>query len=251
MEAAAPVELSAWPAHPARRHWWLLHAILPVVGLVALAALLHWSGVDRAVAAALYDPLAGRWRLDPSLPLSRLLYHGERTLVIALVVAGLAVLAAGLRYAGARKLRVPVAYLLLSFGATTGLVSLGKHTTNMDCPRALAEYGGSREYVGLFEDRPDDWPRALCFPAGHSSSGFAFVALYFLPGLVRPRWRRLGLAAGVALGLAFAATQWARGMHFPSHDACSAAIAWTVALAMAAVFERRRRRGIQRARDGR
>ena len=75
--------------------------------------------------------------------------------------------------------------------------------------------------------RSDAWPRAQCFPAGHSSGGYAWVALYFvLAG--RRRWA--GLAIGLGLGLAFGATQWARGMHFPSHDVVSAAVAWAVAL---------------------
>lgn len=235
MEAVARVELSAWLARDVARR---AGAAWPVPALLALAALLQWSGADHALASALYDPSTQSWLLDTRLPLSRLLYQGERALVMAAVLAGLGVLAAGRVHAGARRWRRPVAYLLACLAATTGLASLGKHVTNVDCPRALADYGGRRPAVGLFEDRPDDLPRALCFPAGHASAAYSLVSLYFLPGAVRRR--RLGLAAGVGLGLAFGATQWARGMHFLSHDAVSLAIAWAVALVVAAMFRFRR-----------
>ncbi|MGH8443332.1 MAG: phosphatase PAP2 family protein [Nevskiaceae bacterium] len=195
---------------------------------------------DAAVAGLLYDPAAGRWLLDPRLPMSDVLYQGERHLIMITALAGLSVLLAGFWHEGARRWRRGTSYVLICLVATTSLASLGKHTTNVDCPRALAEYGGRYPPIGLFEGRPDAWPRAQCFPAGHSSAAFSFVSLYFVLGAVRPQWRWRGLATGVALGLAFAATQWARGMHVPSHDICSAAIAWAVALATYTVLYRRR-----------
>jgi membrane-associated PAP2 superfamily phosphatase len=218
------------------RRWWIAHAGLPLLLFVAAFGLLHVGGGDRALAGVLYDAAAGRWRLDLREPLSQALYDFERGLVMAAVLAGLAVLMAGFWHRGARRWRRPVAYLLLCFAATTGLVSLGKHATNVDCPRALLDYGGRYPATGLLEDRPDAWPRAQCFPAGHSSAGFAWVALYFT--LARG-WRPAGLGAGIALGLAFAATQWARGMHFPSHDVVSAALAWTIALGAYVAWYRR------------
>jgi membrane-associated PAP2 superfamily phosphatase len=207
--------------------WWIAHAGIPLLLLPILFWLLHAGGGDRALADALYDAATRRWWLDPRDPASQLLYGAERALMIGAVLAGLGALAAGLWHRGARRWRRPVSFLLLCFAATTGLVSLGKHATNVDCPRALADYGGRYPAVGLLEGRPDGWARAQCFPAGHSSAGFAWVALYFAGG---PRRRWAGLAAGLALGFAFAATQWARGMHFPSHDLVSAAVAWAVAL---------------------
>lgn len=216
----------------------LAPVLLPPLFLLAIAVVLQWSGVDEAVARGFYDPVSGRWALDPHQPLSRLLYHGERYLVFAAVLAILGVVVAGIGEPDERSLRRPLLYVLACLLATVGLVSLGKHTTNVDCPRALAEFGGSRPHVGLFEDRPDSLPRALCFPAGHSSSAFSFVSLFFLPVAMSARWRRRGLAVALGAGLAFAATQWARGMHFPSHDVVSAAVAWAVALATNAALYR-------------
>lgn len=217
----------------------LVLGALPPLALLALAAVLQWSDADGVLARALYDPAAGRWALDTDLPLSRLLYQGERWLVIAVALATLGVVAAGVGHAEERNLRRPLLYILACLTTTVGIVALGKQVTNVDCPRALADFGGSRPDVGLFEDRPDGLPPARCFPAGHSSSAFSFVSLFFLPVALSARQRRLGLAVALGTGLAFAATQWARGMHFPSHDACTLAIAWAVAAGLAVLFRDR------------
>lgn len=213
-------------------------ALGPPLFLLLVSALLQTSGADEALARGFYDSVSGRWALDPDLPLSRLLYHGERYLIFAVVLATLGIVVAGIGDPGERGLRRPLVYVLACLLATVTLVSFGKHATNVDCPRALTEFGGSRPHVGLFADRPDSLPRARCFPAGHSSSAFSFVSLFFLPVTMTARWRRRGLVLGLGAGLAFAATQWARGMHFASHDACSLAIAWMVAALMAAAFRR-------------
>ena len=226
------------PVAPRAQEWRWLHASMPALAFVGAFMVLQLWG-DRVV-SVFYDANAARWLLDPDLPLSRLLYRGERALIGALALAGLGVLLGSVWLERLRPWRRPVSYLLVCLVTTTSLVSAGKHLTNVDCPRALIEYGGHFPQVGLLQDRPAAWPRAQCFPAGHSSAAFAFVSLYFLFGAVRPQWRWRGLAAGLALGLAFGATQWARGMHFPSHDLTSAAIAWVVALGAYTALYRRR-----------
>ena len=39
--------------------------------------------------------------------------------------------------------------------------------------------------------------RGRCFPAGHASAGYAWVALYFFFLAAAPRWRWLGLSTGL------------------------------------------------------
>ena len=233
---ASSVEMSS--VGMAARGWWLRHAMAPALAFACLFALMRLAG-DAAVAGLLYEPSSG-WLLDPRWPLSRVLYQSQRVVIGTGVLAGLALLVAGFWHGGARRWRRSVSYVLLCLAVTTGLASLGKHVTNVDCPRALAEYGGRLPSIGLLEDRPDAWPRAECFPAGHSSAAFSLVSLFFVLSAVRPRWRWRGLSAGLVLGLAFAATQWARGMHVPSHDAASAALAWVVALGAYTALYRRR-----------
>ena len=97
------------------------------------------------------------------------------------------------------------------------------------CRRAGVR-GGLRDYVGLFATRPHGMPRGVCFPAGHSSAGFAWVSLYFFALPVRPAWRWRGLAVGLVAGCVFGAAQQLRGAHFLSHDLWTLATCWTVSL---------------------
>jgi membrane-associated PAP2 superfamily phosphatase len=107
-----------------------------------------------------------------------------------------------------------------------------KSVTNVDCPWDLERYGGSRPYVSLFGDRPDELPRARCFPGAHSSSGFALMCFYFLFRDSRRRAAQVALAGGLLAGAVFAFGQQARGAHFLSHDLTSAVLVWYVLLAL-------------------
>jgi len=109
----------------------------------------------------------------------------------------------------------------------------------MDCPWDLLRYGGTHPRVGLFGLRPAGLGRNHCFPAGHASGGYAWLALYFFFLAVRPGWRWAGLAAGACLGLVFGVSQQLRGAHFLSHDLWTIAICWTTALALHVAFRRR------------
>lgn len=209
---------------------WVSHALLPAIAWLGLVVAIGVLGVDTLLSDLLYDAPSGHWTVGTGSWAYLALYRGGRALVIGTVLVSLVLLASSLRR--------PASYLLACILLTTGVAGLGKHVTNMDCPRALQRYGGDRPEIGLFEDRPDGLPRALCFPGGHSSGGFSFLALYFLLGERRRSWRWAGLAAGLALGFSFAGVQWARGQHFVSHDLVSAAIGWAVALGAYTVLYR-------------
>jgi len=111
-----------------------------------------------------------------------------------------------------------------------GLVSLLKASSDLDCPWDLARYGGARAYHGLLYAYAG--PSAHCFPAGHASAGYAWLALFFFFAATRPAWRWRGLAAGAGLGLVFGIDQQLRGAHFLSHDLFTAMICWAVALGL-------------------
>ena len=55
-----------------------------------------------------------------------------------------------------------------------------------------------------------------CFPAGHATAGFAFMALYYC---FKSRKKRIfGLCLGLSLGWMAAIYQMYRGQHFLSHS---------------------------------
>jgi membrane-associated PAP2 superfamily phosphatase len=91
------------------------------------------------------------------------------------------------------------------------------------CPWDLALFGGQARYVSHWSLSLTDGGPGRCFPGGHASSGFGFVALclpWLLPpsGSVRasaPGWRWLALI--VSVGLVAGTVQTLRGAHYPSH----------------------------------
>ncbi len=117
-----------------------------------------------------------------------------------------------------RAWRRPLGYLVLAVAASTLGVSILKQLISMDCPWDLSRYGGARAFVGLLATRPADYPDTACFPAGHASAGYAWIALYCFCNATRPRWRWAGLVLALTMGLAFGIAQQLRGAHFLSHD---------------------------------
>lgn len=217
------------------RAFWIRHALLPGVAFLAVAWAGAFTGLDLALERAwAWDPALQRFLgTGPGAWWAQDLIHGAGGALVRL--AGVALVACWLlacRRPALARWRRAAGYAVVA--AATGAILVGalKATTDVDCPRALEPFGGDRPYVHLFADRPDALPRARCFPGGHSSSGFAFFALYFA---LRDRHRRAARAAlglALALGALFAFGQEARGAHFLSHDAWSSAIMWFTSLAM-------------------
>lgn len=133
-------------------------------------------------------------------------------------------------------LRRPLLYLLTATAASTLLVLVVKALSDMDCPWDLSRYGGSRPYIALFQWRPAGLGRGMCFPAGHASGGYTWLALYFFLLMVKPGLRWWGLAIGLGAGLLFGISQQLRGAHFLSHDLAAVAICWTCAVVLHRAF---------------
>jgi membrane-associated PAP2 superfamily phosphatase len=108
-------------------------------------------------------------------------------------------------------------------------VSLLKSVSRTSCPWDLMEFGGMAPYVSHWNFGVSDGGGGRCFPAGHASAGFAFVAGYFWLQDKAPRtantWLLIVTTAGLGLGLA---QQW-RGAHYLSHTLWTAWVCWTTA----------------------
>ena len=212
--------------------FWVRHALLPTAVLGLACALMAWTGADLWLADRLFDPVAAAFPLRDAFWTQTMLHYRGAKLVVAVGLGAILLWAAAFRWARLRPLQRRAGYVALCFALGPGLVGLGKQYSNVDCPWDLQRYGGDRPYVGLLADRPDELPAGHCFPAGHSSGAFAFFAFYFVLRGSRPRAARAALLGVVALGLAFAGTQWLRGAHFPSHDLWSAWICWMTCLSL-------------------
>jgi membrane-associated PAP2 superfamily phosphatase len=202
--------------------WW------PALAFLLVFALMEIGQFDRAVAHAFfYDTRSGWlgagagdwWARDVIHQAGRWLPRGVAAL------AGLGWLAS-FRLRTLAAWRRELAYVFCGMALVIGLVGGVKELTNVDCPWDLADFGGKNPYVPLFGDRPHGLKHAACFPAAHSSSGFALLAIYFALRGRLPRPARLAFFSAIGVGLVFAFGQEARGAHFLSHDVTSAGIAW-------------------------
>jgi membrane-associated PAP2 superfamily phosphatase len=221
------------------RDFYLWHGAVPA--LVAVVGFGLWTVMhgDLWLADRVFAWEGGTWALRNAHVTAKLIHRVGHNLSL---VAWLGVLAAWLVARSRTRLahlRKPLLYLLAATALSALLVGLTKQWSNMDCPWDLLRYGGGRPYVGLFEARPAGLARGMCFPAGHASAGYTWLALYFFLIVVKPQLRWYGLAVGLASGLVFGISQQLRGAHFLSHDLAAATICWFSALAMYAVFWRR------------
>ena len=192
-----------------------------VVAFIALNLVLLGFGGDLWIADRIYALEGHAWRLQDGFITQAVLHVGGRrfsALAWLLVVVGFG---ASFVHPPLRAWRSALGKLALSVLLSTSLVALLKNWTHVACPWDLVRYGGGQ---------PEGLGVGRCFPAGHASAGYAWMALYFFFLAVRPAWRWHGLALGLVLGLVFGVDQQLRGAHFLSHDLWAAAICWTTAL---------------------
>lgn len=211
----------------------LLHAWGLGLGLYLLVMVwLLGQGGDFAIADRIYAAEGGAWALRSHWFTEGGIHAGGRmfSYLLWLGMAGFGTWA--WHRNGWRSWRRPLMLLLASVLASTVLVSVLKRSIAMECPWHLLRYGGDMPYIGLFELRPGMLPANACFPAGHASAGYAWIALYFFLLQVAPRWRWWGLGLGVGLGLVFGIGQQLRGAHFLSHDVSTLMLCWSMALGL-------------------
>lgn len=210
------------------------------VYLVAMIWLMGFHG-DVVIADRLYAWEGGAWVLRYHWFTGSWIHLGGKRLSTVMWLACVVMTMAVWHRPAWQLWRRPLLILLGSVLLCTTIVAIIKRLVPMFCPWSLERYGGSEALVGLFQVWPADVRPNACFPAAHASTGFAWVALYFFCLQVAPDWRRWGLAAGVAMGTAFAFSQELRGAHFLSHDLTTIMVCWSVSLFMYVGFRGRTR----------
>lgn len=204
---------------------------LPLWAAVAsLPLLLAWdaSDLDMRMAAWFGGPagfaLQDHWLLEATL------HEGGRFLAWACVLAATLMVWWPIgffkRIDGSRRLQ-----LVLTALAAALAVSVLKSFSHTSCPWDLSEFGRAARHVSHWDWVTFDGGSGRCFPAGHASAGFGFVAGYFAFARDAPRVARAWLVAALLAGLIFGLAQQVRGAHFMSHTLWTAWLCWCVGLA--------------------
>ena len=109
------------------------------------------------------------------------------------------------------------------------VIWIAKNLSQTSCPWDLQEFGGPATYVSHWAWGVADGGVGRCFPAGHASAAFCFMAGYFWlrdkARLAAVVWLVVTLLAGLAIGLA----QQVRGAHYMSHTLWTAWLCWVIA----------------------
>lgn len=155
------------------------------------------------------------------------LYNAGRGLALAAWVALIVWAAWPGRATGAR---VTTLIAALSVLIAALLVAIVKRASGADCPWSLQAFGGAQPYLSHWTNWSPSAGAGGCFPSGHASAGFAFLAVYALWRTEHRRLAQIVLWATLALGMAYGGLQVVRGAHFASHVLWSAWLCWLVAL---------------------
>ncbi len=224
---------AAGPAAPAMAQWWL--------GALLLTGLWDIGGLDLAAMRLIGTPTG--FPLQHTWVLERVLHEGVRQ-----AATGLFLLIGVWALWPVRWNRERLSVLDLprrERWAVLGLITLSlvvvnliKNASQTSCPWDLQAFGGPAVYVSHWTWGLADGGTGRCFPGGHASSAFAFLAMS-LPWLMPPagteRDRSMGLgwlAAVLAAGVVAGVVQTVRGAHYPSHTLWTLVICGGVSLAL-------------------
>lgn len=201
---------------------WLL------LGLVCFA-LNRYTNSDVALSNLFYDAETTRFPLKDNHSLTLLFHDGLRWLTV-LIWLGL-LIAAILPKCDATARREILKILAISLLAAV-IVSMLKSSSVHSCPWDLSMYGGTADYLRLFErtfDTQNTGP-GRCFPSGHASTAFMWIVLLYSP-LPWLRKQRKSVAVLLLLsGTLAGAVQITKGAHFLSHVLATAWICWAIPL---------------------
>ncbi len=216
------------PRGPAGDFAWLL------AGFLALA-LWDASGLDLPISRWFGGAAGFPWR-DHWL-FAGVLHANAKWFAVVVCAALLVNVWRPLPFARATSRSVRVWWLAATLGSLALIPAL-KHISSTSCPWSLAEFGGTARYVSHWAFGQVDGGPGRCFPAGHASAAFCFLAGYFAlrdsAPIAARRWLLATIAAGAFLGV----VQVVRGAHFVSHALWTGWWCWALTIVTYHAFRR-------------
>ncbi len=205
----------------------LWHLYLPLAVLILTLLVVAWSGLDLHLADLIYRLSGNQWSLRSAWITNDLIHEAGRSLVSLAALAILGLWLGSYLVPGLRSGREGWQFVLAASLLAALAINLLKRVTHMDCPWDLLRYGGEEPYFSLFTRLPPGKDPGSCFPAGHASAGWSWLALYYWALEYRSNLRKYLLALVLTVGFVFGFSQQLRGAHFISHDLWTLLICWT------------------------
>ncbi len=223
MQACFLFKLLYMPAN--YRQFIYTHAVYPICALIIVTvAIILWD-IDRVFADYVYALQGQTWAWKNTWWAEEFFHKGGRTASLLLALAGVGLLITAYCRNDWARHRKSLCYLMLATAGSSLLVSVLKSSLAVSCPWEFARYGGSLSYNNVIEQIVLHNGKG-CFPAGHASAGYAWMALYFFGLSYQSAWRWFGLIIPLAAGVVFGIVQQIRGAHFISHDVWTLAVCW-------------------------
>ena len=188
---------------------------VPLLVTIGLSLAFRLTDLEFMLMDGMPDPETGRF--SPKREgFTGLLYRFGPSPGLAVTVAGLVVTALAVFWMPARRFWRPALFVALSMIIGPGVIvnSIFKENFGRPRPVQVERYGGPVEYLPLWQPGPHEF--GTSFPSGHASTGFFWMAGYFV-FLGRRRALAYGfLAFGVGYGLLIGYARMAQGGHWPS-----------------------------------
>lgn len=217
--------------HSPPLNFWRNHLVIPLIIFCTLAFYIELSGVDALLADKIYAWEGGSWALKKAWITETLIHQAGKYFSISLAL--LVIFALIATYISPRLLKYQreLLFLLCAAAGSSGFVSILKGISHVSCPWDFTRYGGDLPYASVFT-QIIHLSGDGCFPAGHASGGYAWLAFYFLGEHKQSRWRWAGLGFALGIGIIFGISQQLRGAHFITHDLWTLGICWFFSLFM-------------------
>lgn len=212
-------------------NFWRNHLAIPLITLIALTTYIELSGLDAALADKVYAWEGGSWTLKNAWMTKVLIHQAGKFFSLTLALLVITAVIASYFTPRLLKHQRELLFLLCAAAGSSGLVSILKDFSHVSCPWDFARYGGELPYASVLS-QIIHLSGDGCFPAGHASGGYSWLAFYFLGMHKKSNYRWAGLGFALSVGMVFGISQQLRGAHFISHDLWTLGICWFFSLFM-------------------
>lgn len=217
--------------------------------LIAVIALFQFSNLDIFVQSFFYDFDKKSWLIDKNEPILKFFfYDGIKNLLLFFGLLILVSLIFFRKHILVQEYKKGLIIVLLSAILVPSIIGFLKDITNTPCPCNIVYFNGTYPDKKVFDSYPKDFvqkSKVKCWPAGHSSGGFALMALFFL--FKTPKNQKKALFVALIIGWSMGTYKMLLGDHFFSHTIITMLMAWLIILIIVKFIQTKQRQKIEKS----